>query len=446
MSSFDPVVFSRALGRVADEVQRWQQRLRVEPSPDDSPFLFERDVANGTQFQLIAEELRSDDPLRAPLLRWVHFLLEQRVNRLWYTRVCQLRYAEQYAVQEPQRGRFTWNHVAQQLLSGPRRLLWAKTLGELPAEQSAAQRTLWQRKVEIAERLKLPTPFAYSAVLDKTETPNPELSLAERVLSESAPYAAEFQAVRGAHWLDTLLAPLAHVEFPSRISEHKLAEWFRGGRLLEAVPLRSWALPSALGPASYMRALSELGAEFRHALSSDTQPYVVRHDPYGLDAQRFAMLFALLLVNPPFGERNLAVGVARRRDVARAFGMVLLFELRQRAAAVLLSRAAFDGSKSLSEMHERVTEQLFGVPLSSSLAGCLPRLREDAESRLVGGLLGLEFNDALITQHDEDWFRNPRAVEHVRSLAALPPQVSATLEQAEAAWSRWHQRLPDFIG
>jgi hypothetical protein len=138
--------------------------------------------------------------------------------------------------------------------------------------------------------------------------------------------------------------------------------------------------------------------------------------------------------------------VAHRRDVRRALGIVLLFDLRQRAATLLLTRAAQAGSKALSETHERVSEQLFGVPLSDKLAGSTPRLRENAEARLVGGLLGLEFNDALITEHDEDWFRNPRAVEHARALAALPPAVTVSVARAEAAWDRWNQRLPALIG
>jgi hypothetical protein len=47
----------------------------------------------------------------------------------------------------------------------------------------------------------------------------------------------------------------------------------------------------------------------------------------------------------------------------------------------------------------------------------------------------------LTESHDEDWFRNPRAVDQLRSEAALPPQCETSPDDLRAGAVALHGAL-----
>jgi hypothetical protein len=47
-------------------------------------------------------------------------------------------------------------------------------------------------------------------------------------------------------------------------------------------------------------------------------------------------------------------------------------------------------------------------------------------------LLNAAGSQAFADEHDEDWYRNPRAVEQLRAEASMPPATRTSAEQLEA--------------
>ena len=82
-----------------------------------------------------------------------------------------------------------------------------------------------------------------------------------------------------------------------------------------------------------------------------------------------------------------------------------------------------------------------GLSLPPSAAGALFALGVEDEQALVGELLAVERADALVEAHDEDWFRNPRAIEQLRAEARLPPRTTLDAERLGPALSRTLRRL-----
>jgi len=69
-----------------------------------------------------------------------------------------------------------------------------------------------------------------------------------------------------------------------------------------------------------------------------------------------------------------------------------------------------------------------GAVVSPTLAGVWLRLRNDDAQRFLAVALAARRFTSLVEDHDEDWFRNPRAIERLRSEAQLPPRVSVDAE------------------
>ena len=94
-----------------------------------------------------------------------------------------------------------------------------------------------------------------------------------------------------------------------------------------------------------------------------------------------------------------------------------------------MRRAALRGQKALLESFEEQSVRACRVEPPRRTAGVFVRLHEDDQARFAGLLLGAATNQRLIESHDEDWFRNPRAIDQLRSEAALPPRFDADPEE-----------------
>lgn len=435
MLVLDPIASSRELERAADVAWEWQAKLRSEPDPLDDPFEPHRALLGRTQFCAIAE-LPVEDPMRSPLLRWTHALMDQRINRRWLVRVHELRHHERHGIGAPVRGEFTLNELVHALLAEPqRRRVWWDALAERTERASSAERMLWQRRAHVASELGLES-------FDVLTSPSPECErLAQQHLDECAAMLVEFRREAPFEWLETPLDRSSGEWFPARLNEHLLADWFREGRLLDELRLRDWTLPRVLGPASFMRALDEFGREWRRAGAPRKQPFVVAHDPFELSNHVFGACFASLLLEPSFLERRLGMARAQQREPRRRMARVVVIEWTVRALKVLLRAAALRAPGELPELFSELVSRYFGPNVPPTLALVWLRVYTDTPQRFAAVALGYALARRLREQHDEDWFRHPRAIEELRALAELSPRVDLDPVEVEAGGEQLRAEL-----
>jgi hypothetical protein len=187
-------------------------------------------------------------------------------------------------------------------------------------------------------------------------------------------------------------------------------------------------LPERVGPASFLRGLAGLGEQWAQALAPADQFFVVAHEPFRLHVHTHAALFGLLPCDTSFLKRQLAASPGQIESARRALHISVLIETRVRAFKVLLGRAALQGRAAFEETFVGEAERCLGVGLPPSMAGALFTPGVEDAQRLIGLLLACDRTDGLVRAHDEDWFRNPRAVDQLQSEAALPPLATAELQ------------------
>jgi hypothetical protein len=200
-------------------------------------------------------------------------------------------------------------------------------------------------------------------------------------------------------------------------------------------------MPASLGAASFGRALAILGGAWHEALAPSDQPFVIAHDPYGLRRHEAAALFSRLLLSPRFLARQLQISARALPDVQRRLGQIWLLELARSAFRVRLRQSALDGERHFREQYAELADRDLGLSLSPSVAGSLFRLGIEDEQRLCAELLATLRESELVEAHDEDWFRNPRAIEQLRWEARLPPEPRALPERLEAGLRATSRRL-----
>lgn len=424
--SLDPISVSRELARAAEAAADWQQQLQGDTEASLDPFALFRHALGRTRFVELTE-LPPEDPLREPLLRWTHFLMEQRINATWALSAANLRHRERPLPSSVGGGRgslaeMLFNALAQP----PRRQAWWSLLESEGHGLSETEAGLWQRRQLIAEELGLADP-------DELQSPCPDTERwALWVIEQAHDLLAEYRTSTAAEWLDRVLGSDLRSTFPARLGESTLYDWLREARMLDELPLRSWSLPERLAPSSYLRALDELGAEFRWATAPSKQPFVVAHDPLGLEDATYGGCFAFLLLNPDFLQRRLGLTGGSLRDQQRVLAVTVCFEWVLRAMKVVLRKAALRSAKETAQLFTELGYRALGFELPASLLHVVPRLRAEDPQRFVGLASGGAMSARLTEAHDLDWYRNPRAAEQVRAEAEFSPVVRiepATLEQ-----------------
>jgi hypothetical protein len=245
---------------------------------------------------------------------------------------------------------------------------------------------------------------------------------------------------------------LAHVvkpgllTFPAHLAPAALSDWFRETRLLEAVNLRTFNWPKPLAGSSFGVALDRFGTAWQRALAPRNQPFVVAYDPLGLGENTTGWLFANLLANPAFQRRNLGGAQTKQRDVNRFWGFVGLHELRLRAVRVLARQAVQLDYRERPKALEHLSERAWGEPLGRNLLGVLPQLRAADPQRLCAIGLATTRAESLTEAHNEDWFRNPRAIDELRSTAAIPPESTVAPEVVRDGLRRQIASLTILVG
>ncbi len=468
-----PVDLDRALARAAGQWVGWREHTLREPldlDPEEGPLEPFRDATGLTLFREL-RELPAQDPLREPLQRWVYRLAEQRINAAVLTRREQERRRPRQVPEAPGRAAVSLARMLESALAdAPRRALWLRLFLEHAAPVSTVEVELWQRRREIARRMGLSGPGEIEAPLrappgestageGTSAGPSPLIepqrvaapgaadgskhtaALAEALSRQLRERIEELGAKDLAALLGSALGQDIPADWPARLSLQRLSDYFRDGELLRSLELRPAPLPPSLGAASFCRALGVLGGAWLEALAPQDQPFVVAHDPYGLQRHEAAALFARLPLNARFLGRHLQVPRGALADVQRRLGQVCLLSLAQAALRVRLRSAALGSERGFREAFSELTNLELGIALPPRLAGAVFQLDVEDEQRLVGSLLAAQRERELIEAHDEDWFRNPRAIEQLRAEARRPPQPHVTPERAEAALQTALRRL-----
>ncbi len=418
MAFLDPFRLDRELRDAAVRVRRWRRALAEGRRLQDDPFLG-REFPGKTTFDQV-RELREDDPLRKPLLRWIHRLTDERIAVPWTTRECFLERGEPCVVREPREGRYPRRAMIQGVLEGTsaEARAWGRAL-ESHAEPLGRHRAeMAVRRAEVARRLGLVSPDALEAGGVAPE------SSARRLLDATDELSLELTEPGFVPYVRAALASEAVEGWPARIAPDTLGRLLGDQAWLRSVPLDPGPMPARLAPASFVRAFGQLGFAWAEALAPRDQPFVVAYDPYELGSWSHGFLFAEIPQGAAFARRRLGIGRLAVEGHVRALALAQVQTLRLAALRVLVRRAALSGRATLEASYVELTERLFREPLPPQTALGILRIGVDDPQRFAGALRAAARVRELMEEYDEDWFDNPRAIERVREEVRVPPQVA----------------------
>jgi hypothetical protein len=257
-----------------------------------------------------------------------------------------------------------------------------------------------------------------------------------------------FEHRRGAlvDWIELALARDAQLEWPARLSWRTFGDWFAEGELLASLRLGSKRLPERISPTSFFRGLERLGQEWAEALAPTDQFFVVAHDPFRLRTRQYGVLFAGLLLNPPFLKRCLLAGSDGIRAALRPLHRALLLESRARAFKVVVADAGQQGRGAFREMFMGEAVHRFGFQIPEPATGALFTPDVDCGAAFAALMLAELRAEQYVASHDQDWFRNPRAIDQLRSEAALPPPLSMDVSSLKQGADLLYAKLAAALG
>jgi hypothetical protein len=434
MDEVEPLKLDRDLKRAAWLWRNWRRGLRDGTAFDSDPFELVRSIAGKSALEAVSA-LPDADPLKQPLRRWIYRLAEQRIDQSVIAIREHSWRSETHTIETPEYGRYSLRELLQRAMSDPERsLAWLRQLFANSQSCSDAALTLWERRAEVARRMHVDATTIERACSESDDVARALLDRSRELAREAC--AAEFPAL-----FEQALARNSTEGWPSRINLRVLGDWLNEARLLDGFSLDPGPLPHAFGAASFLRALARIGASLVDAAAPARQPFVIAHDPYGLRRRTYGALFAMLPLEPAFARRKLALNGDKLRVHQRALARTVLIELRHVGLLLLLRGAALEGTARARSRYQELTEQVIGAALPASTAGVVLRIRTDADQRFCGMLLAAARAERLISEHDEDWFRNPRAVDELRSELDLSPPVSVTREELELGADLAYRRL-----
>lgn len=433
MSDFDILRLDRDLRTTAQRWRAFQRGMKQADQAPLDPYEATRWVSSHETFA----ELSSlpSDPVVAAARRWVYRLAEQRINQRV---LVQLEYSYRntpHVFDDPEHNRMTLHQIFERILSDDtRRASWVKTFAYAGADLSRYTSVLWERRREIAERmLEGPATSIEGCCLDLEEH-------AERWLATTDRIWESFSKPRYSDYVALTLGKKADAGWPARLTTATLLDWFRSSHLFSSLNLDPGTLPRALGASSFLRGIGRIGAAWVDATAPKHQPFVIAHDPYGLKRRTYEAFFGMLLATPTFLTQVLKVGQRPARGHRQILGLTLLAHSRVAAMRVLLRPLALQGPRVLGAKIENVCYDALGFPLKLENFGVFFPLQVDDAARFAGLLLGHQALLGTIETHSDDFYRNPRAIDQLRSEAQLSPETQTTpeaLKQAAQQFERW---------
>jgi hypothetical protein len=375
------------------------------------------------------------DPLAPALLRALYWLeLMRRALPREGERVRRYR-LERHALDRPLSGDFSWRELLGHALRDPAR---RPELLDVLLERGDRLRDAGTRLYEV--RGELPRFAGRSRA--ELELPHPTPAEHARRFLTSTADACQSLGLRSlSDWVECGLAKAAADGWPRQLSLRSLGELLGDRGWLTGLRLELGELPAPLSAASFLRGFLRFGAAWCEALAPTSQPYCVARDPFGLLRAEHGALLAGVALTPTFLRRQLGLGRERAQTHARALAQSALLHTQALALRVLTSEAALLGPRALDEAFSEHATLSFGFELPASAAGLFFRPRLGDAQRLTGLWLAAARAERLAEEHDEDWFRSPRAIEQLRAEAHATPPTSCSDEQLEAGARAWLSAL-----
>jgi len=413
MQNYDPFALDRSLAAYARLARRFRVAL-VEGTAEDHAF----EVLPPGFSKERVRELASDraDPFEKAAARWMaRLLLEHGVMRA--RRAAADAYLrDPRPLDGPERGALPLAEVFERvLLDAPRRAAWLGALAAHGGEVGARRLALLEELAVKARDLGAEPALAAEPARVVRDTSAQLVGSTRDAVTELG--VRDFEA-----WVALGLGTDATGDWPANLGARRLGEWFREGRWLDGLSPELGTLPRMLGSSSGLRALSRFGQAFHDAGASPRRPFALSRDAYGLRSERYGALFALLPFHASFAERRLGVGRGRFSEYRRALVRVLLLGTYSEVARAELSFAAAEGAAAYRRSFSEQLPELLGFELPPRLAGVV-FTDERAPRRLAAVFEAVSFDRALTERHDEDWFRNPRALEELRAELESPPEL-----------------------
>ena len=421
---------SRTMLAVRDATEAARAGADVDPH---APFARARWVSTRETMELLRERASAGDPAAGRLAAWVHARMILRVNAGAEHAARVARRAETIPV-EALGARLSVHDLVGRILSrDPATDALRVALEQGAGDAHAAARTAWARRGEIARRLGEPDPRKPFEVLASSD----DATAVAASLLAGTDEPASAALPRRATWVTALGVLSAHdaaVPMPARLGFRWVIERFEGeAGWLDVPALRSGPTPELRSFSSFARAFARFGARWADAASSTTLPLPLAHAPSGLQRFTFGALVAGLLGNQVFLRRALGLTEAEAGRARRAFATVALFAVRLAAARVLVQPAAFvEDRRGLGWGWEAHVSRAVAAHVPEQLALVLPQLGLRDEARLVGALEAARLSRWLVDRHDEDWYRNPRALIDLKDRLGRAPELVVSRADADA--------------
>jgi len=414
----DPFGIDRRLGEAARAWLSFRRALRKGSGEDHR---FERLGAFASS-ELVRElrDASSLDPLAPALSRWAHRLHFEHATRDLVAQR-ELAFRSVHHALGASDGKLTLREMLQAALDGAQgaRRGFVESLARHASTAADPELRRWERRIELSHELGDASP-------DAVELPAADLEArARKFLEETAGAMAELGARDIASLVDVTLARGGAASWPSRLTVRSLAGLFDEAKWLDHVTMSLEDLPRALGASSFLRGLSVFGAALRSALAPASLPFAIAHDPFDLPGATFGALFALVPLGRSFAERKLGVTRAGLADHRRLLSRTLLVGARSLALRVGLRAPTLEGPAALRGAYPELVFRALGIELPPRAAAVLLRSRVADPQRFAGLLVAADHAARLVEAHDEDWYRNPRAVEELRETARQSAPTTA---------------------
>jgi hypothetical protein len=321
-----------------------------------------------------------------------------------------------------------------QATSEGERALLARALEVGCGEASGAALELWMRRGEVLRRAG---GDALAPLLQPMESWAALRAEAEATLAATDDLAQATLGGAGSWWeaLARGVGQEGAVPWPRRLSVRWLLAPFEGeAGWLDIPDLTPGTLPGLAGGSSVARGLVRLGARWADAAAPRHLAAPLARLPSGLARWSTGALFASLLLTPVFLRRGLGLGSAEAARARRQQGLAALVALRLEALRATLLIPALQGDRRAvrQEFREGLRRAL-GAAAPEGMALALPRLQATSPARLLAFGQAAASARRLREAHDEDWFRNPKAVLALRDRLDRAPTPNLSAAEAEEA-------------
>jgi hypothetical protein len=406
----DPFRVDRKLAEAAGAWLAWRRALRRGAGADHR---FER-LGAFASHELVLElrAASAGDPLAPSLAAWAHRLhLEHGTLELVAQRERAFR-VERHALSTPEAGKFTLRELVDAALADTKGARHS-VLDALSASSGAVadfELQRWERRIQLSTALGDTGAKGASLAATGAET------RAKTFLEATDELMPELGAKDLSTLIELALGRGSVASWPARLTGRSLAALFDEAKWLEHVAFELDEFPRPLGASSHLRGLVAFGSAFASALAPAKLPFVVAHEPFDLRGATFGALFALVPFGESFARRKLDVPRARLPEHRRVLARAVLVGARALALRVLLRAPTLAGRRALTEAYPELVFRVLGVELPARAASVLFRSRISDPERFLGLLAAAERAERLQRAHDEDWYRNPRAVDELREI------------------------------